>query len=571
MRYLFVIIISAIFVILLIIWGIYSVHTTHKNKDNIERLSDYMVNLKILVNMSNKKLKLDYPVYYTNMDKNTDRNNFIISQLSTIDCKYTRVRGYDGFKITNKKHDSVDGVEFINEYPDLSKGEIGCTMAHILAIETAYKNGDEIAIICEDDCVFEMLYLTKPISDTINNAPADWTIMQLYSMIHDNDLIPSQSDIITYIPRTPTCKIWSTVCYVINRKGMKNVMDWVGNNPYKIIPLKENKNSSYEFPYNGISDVYIYNICGPSYSVYPNQVLVDNTYLDSTIHTNHTSQHIKFAVSDLDKYKNILMNAKIEDVKTKYFISPYKNMLKLYSKTTSPIPKIIHQTWKSHTLPPDYERWSARIREMHPDYEYKLWTDKDNRDFIKEEYPWFIPTYDNYDVNIKRVDAVRYFLLYHYGGIYIDLDMTTIRSLDGLIKGEDGTAVFGYQLRDTEADGSIANAFMASPPKHILFDMIINSLVYTKDEKDVIASTGPKFLTKFIRAYKDTDVRVHQFPVIYNVEWDENNPDVEVCDKDMNTCVKLFPDSYLATFWTGSWLSPTKEVKPSYAGRRVLR
>ena len=51
---------------------------------------------------------------------------------------------------------------------------------------------------------------------------------------------------------------------------------------------------------------------------------------------------------------------------------------------------------------------------MHPSWEYKLWTDEDNRNLIKDHYPWFLKTYDEYDVNIKRVDAVRYFYLYHY-------------------------------------------------------------------------------------------------------------------------------------------------------------
>ena len=37
--------------------------------------------------------------------------------------------------------------------------------------------------------------------------------------------------------------------------------------------------------------------------------------------------------------------------------------------------------------------------------------------------------YDNYDVNIKRVDAVRYFYLYHFGGLYVDLDFECIKNI----------------------------------------------------------------------------------------------------------------------------------------------
>ena len=41
---------------------------------------------------------------------------------------------------------------------------------------------------------------------------------------------------------------------------------------------------------------------------------------------------------------------------------------------------------------------------------------------ITHRYPWFLETWDNYPFNIERADAIRYFVLAHYGGVYIDLD-----------------------------------------------------------------------------------------------------------------------------------------------------
>jgi len=37
-------------------------------------------------------------------------------------------------------------------------------------------------------------------------------------------------------------------------------------------------------------------------------------------------------------------------------------------------------------------------------------------------YPWFLETFDGYVYPIQRADAIRYFVLYYFGGIYIDLD-----------------------------------------------------------------------------------------------------------------------------------------------------
>jgi inositol phosphorylceramide mannosyltransferase catalytic subunit len=56
----------------------------------------------------------------------------------------------------------------------------------------------------------------------------------------------------------------------------------------------------------------------------------------------------------------------------------------------------------------------------------QLWTDNSSRNFIEIQYPWFLSTYDGYRFPVQRVDALRYFLMLHYGGIYIDLDNVSI-------------------------------------------------------------------------------------------------------------------------------------------------
>ena len=48
----------------------------------------------------------------------------------------------------------------------------------------------------------------------------------------------------------------------------------------------------------------------------------------------------------------------------------------------------------------------------------------------QEHYPWFLPTYRSYPYDIQRVDVLRYFILHHHGGIYIDLDMGCLKKLD---------------------------------------------------------------------------------------------------------------------------------------------
>lgn len=47
------------------------------------------------------------------------------------------------------------------------------------------------------------------------------------------------------------------------------------------------------------------------------------------------------------------------------------------------VPKIIHQTWKEETVPEKWRAAQKSCRDLHPDYEYRLWTDSQALDFIE--------------------------------------------------------------------------------------------------------------------------------------------------------------------------------------------
>ena len=72
----------------------------------------------------------------------------------------------------------------------------------------------------------------------------------------------------------------------------------------------------------------------------------------------------------------------------------------------------IFQTWKEKNIENKIlKSWQDSWKNENPNFEYTLWTDEENRQFIEKEFPQFLTVYDNYDVNIKRVDAIRYFYL----------------------------------------------------------------------------------------------------------------------------------------------------------------
>ncbi|KAG4434690.1 hypothetical protein IFR05_009836 [Cadophora sp. M221] len=161
------------------------------------------------------------------------------------------------------------------------------------------------------------------------------------------------------------------------------------------------------------------------------------------------------------------------------------------SNLTTQIPRIIHQTYKTDEIPPQWLSSHSSCKEQNPTYIHMFWTDDTARQFIAEHFPWFLPTYDSYPYPIERVDSIRYFLLWHYGGVYIDLDVSCQRSLDPLLD-------FAAWFPKTQPYG-ISNDIMASTPRHPIMLKLALSLQDHKGRfgtgyTTVFWATGPMFV-----------------------------------------------------------------------------
>ena len=171
------------------------------------------------------------------------------------------------------------------------------------------------------------------------------------------------------------------------------------------------------------------------------------------------------------------------------------------------IPKIIHQTWKTDDVPPEWHSLQQTWKRHHPDWTHRFWTDETNRTFISQHYDWFLPTYDAYDQTIKRADAIRYFLMYHHGGLYVDLDFECLRPFETLLANKE--VVLGFEPPPhadpyTEKWGFtqlICNALIASKPFHPFWKHVIDNLESASQYSSPIEATGPVFLTHAYHTY----------------------------------------------------------------------
>ncbi len=180
----------------------------------------------------------------------------------------------------------------------------------------------------------------------------------------------------------------------------------------------------------------------------------------------------------------------------------------------SPIPRLIHQTWKSRDLPPEFQALQCSWIDRNPGFEYRFWTDEDIGRFIAEEHPALLPVFHGYADPIARIDLARYLILRRFGGVYADLDFECLRPIDGLLEGR--SFVVGLE---PEEHGGLAKAverglprilcpsFLASVPGHPFWDHLLDRLVEARSCADVLDATGPFLLT---RAHADYEWARHE-------------------------------------------------------------
>ena len=94
------------------------------------------------------------------------------------------------------------------------------------------------------------------------------------------------------------------------------------------------------------------------------------------------------------------------------------------------IPKIIHYCWfGGKPLPKSAEKCVASWKKYLPDYEIKRW---DESNFDVNAIPYTREAYAACKFAFVS-DYARFWILYHYGGVYFDTDVEVIRPIDDII------------------------------------------------------------------------------------------------------------------------------------------
>lgn len=180
------------------------------------------------------------------------------------------------------------------------------------------------------------------------------------------------------------------------------------------------------------------------------------------------------------------------------------------------VPSIIHQIWLDEhaaatpsavsftgseefehiqnytTLPSRYDAAHQSCVALHPGWEFKLWTSEAATSFVSQEYPSILAHYQSYRQTIQRTNILRYLVLHHYGGVYLDLDISCRQSLESLRS-------VGW-LTPAAHPAGINNAFIISPEHHPFLTSLIariesHDLWWPTPYVENMLSTGCMFIS----------------------------------------------------------------------------
>lgn len=167
------------------------------------------------------------------------------------------------------------------------------------------------------------------------------------------------------------------------------------------------------------------------------------------------------------------------------------------------IPAIIHQTWKDHSIPEKWVMSPKMWKKHHPGWMHVIWTDKDIFDYIALRHSKFTDIFQNFNYGIQKADAIRYFILHDFGGLYSDLDLVPKKGMDEYFSG--GMSLYFLFSPNMNV---FTNFLMASSKGEGVWREIWKRLVHPVmpswaigKHLEVMYSTGPAMVNDVIMNY----------------------------------------------------------------------
>ena len=229
------------------------------------------------------------------------------------------------------------------------------------------------------------------------------------------------------------------------------------------------------------------------------------------------------------------------------------------------IPPILHQTWKTDSIPPQFQAWTESWARHNPGWTRMFWNDRMLVDFVGEHYPDFLATFCSYK---QRNPACRRRALPAAAPLRRRLRRSRLRMRRAVhadhggepYRALSGAAIAYRRPGDvSRASPYLFNGTMASPPGHPFWLHLLSYLPNLASAKDVLDATGPCVLTSAHGSFADKDSLVIHPSDLFAPLDSKGRPDMEKQPAS--------PGTLSVHHWAGTWW----KSQPKRTGWNALR
>lgn len=176
-------------------------------------------------------------------------------------------------------------------------------------------------------------------------------------------------------------------------------------------------------------------------------------------------------------------------------------------------PKIIHQIWLQgeNNIPEKFLPEISRIKNFHPSWQHIMWDDITIINLLRKNKIW-IDTYYEFKYLHQKVDYAKYVILYEYGGVYLDVDISILKPFDHLLDEYSDYDMLVSKLKINKFESIICcrkpicinNGTIISKPKNLTMEKLINYINDHPHHKSITKfacisnTTGPIVFTSII-------------------------------------------------------------------------
>lgn len=182
------------------------------------------------------------------------------------------------------------------------------------------------------------------------------------------------------------------------------------------------------------------------------------------------------------------------------------------------VSKIIHQLWIGSELPPGLANCVQKWRDMHPDWEHRLWSEEELSDLVTP-YDDLIARAADYvpadAVYQFKSDLYRWVILQEHGGLWADTDTWPLKPVDELITDD---VVFGWEIQGKWLGTSTFYIAQGHPVLEAIIERVISLTGGITKLTRPNQLSGPKAVTRPVLAH---GAKVLDEPVWYPVRWDD--------------------------------------------------